>query len=631
MSLKNQHDDEISLDTRKMSEAERNTFEVSEAAREKDSKYPSFSLQLFMGRFESKMLHPFPHQSAEEKKIGDELCQKVEEYLQNNLDADEVDETRTIPDEVIKGLKEIGLFALKIPKDYGGLGLSQINYNRIMMKVASYCGSTAALLSAHQSIGVSQPLKNFGTPEQKKKYLPQISNGAISAFALTEPDVGSDPAQMKMTATLSADGKYYLLNGDKLWCTNGLIADLLIVMAKTEPKIINGREKSQITAFIVEAKIPEIEIIHRCDFMGIRGIQNGLLRFTDVKVPVENILWDRGRGLALALQTLNVGRLTIPATCVGMAKQCLTIIRKWGKERIQWGKSVVSHEAGGDKVAFIASMTMALEGVTWLTSDWADQSDRDIRIDAAIAKLFCSEAAWKIIDLTMQLRGGRGYEKARSLKERGEEPFPVERMLRDARINTIVEGTSEIMRLFSAREALDPHLKRASGILRPGTSVGQKIKTLVQLMGFYGRWYPLLWVKGLKTGSYRELGQLARHYRYIEKTAPRLARALIHKCIKYGPGLEKKQLILGHLVDIGAELFAMGATVSYAIHLRKQGKDENAITLADHFCELARDRISGHFQALKDKHTKSAMNISQLLLDERLEWQEEGTTPIKSF
>ena len=255
---------------------------------------------------------------------------------------------------------------------------------------------------------------------------------------------------MSSEAKLSEDGKYYILNGEKLWCTNGTIADVIIVVAKTAPKVIYGKEKQQISAFILEMNTPGVEVVHRCEFMGLGGIYNAQLRFTNVKIPVENRLGEEGRGLAIALATVNVGRLTLPAACTGAAKQCLHASRQWGNSRIQWGMPVALHEAGRQKIAYMAATTFAMEAVCWLTSQWADEGEVDIRIEAAMAKLFCTEALWKITDLALQLRGGRGYEKATSLKARGEIPYPIERAMRDCRINTLLEGSSEIMKLFLA-------------------------------------------------------------------------------------------------------------------------------------------------------------------------------------
>lgn len=610
-------------------EQKQQALEITEEAR-KDYQLPTFGGQLFVGKFCPEMLFPFPQQSDEDRKIGDQVIDPFLDFLKKNLDPEEVDATRTIPKKVIDEMKRTGIFALKIPKEYGGLGLSQTNYCRLVMKVASYCGGTAVLISAHQSIGVPQPLKMFGTDEQKRKFLPRFRQGSISAFALTEPDVGSDPAQMSSTATLSKDGTHYILNGEKLWCTNGPIADIIVVMAKTAPKIIKGKERKQITAFVLEMNTPGIEVIHRCEFMGLGGIYNGYLKFTNVKIPAENVLWAEGRGLALALSTINVGRLTLPAACTGGAKQCLSIARRWGSSRVQWGLPIGLHESSREKVAYIAATTLAMEAITWLTCSWADQHNIDIRIEAAMAKLFCTEALWKIVDMTMQLRGGRGYEKGRSLAARGEVPYPVERIMRDCRINMILEGSSEIMKLFLAREAMDPHLKRAANLLNPKTTIMEKMKTALTLAGFYSSWYFEQSLAGFNSSSYKELGILEDHYRFIEKCSHKLARKIFAAMAKYRENLERKQMLLGRLIDIGTDLFAMAATCSYAISL--QGKttesgstiDGSSLELADYFCALARRRIEDNLYNLSNNDDKHANAIAKKTIEKSFRWLEDG-------
>lgn len=604
-------------------------IQITEEAREKEYKLPSFGAQLFMGIFDPSLLMPFPLQSEQDKVIGNQVIDPLMNYLLKNLDPEEVDATRTIPKQVIEEMGRMGIFALKVPKEYNGLGFSQVNYNRLIMNVAAYCGATAVLISAHQSIGVPQPLKMFGSEEQKKKFLPRFRTGAISAFALTEPDVGSDPAQMSAIATPSEDGKYYILNGQKLWCTNGALADVIVVMARTPSKIVNGKERKQITAFILEMNTPGVEIVHRCEFMGLGGIYNALIKFTDVKIPAENMLGGEGRGLALALSTVNVGRLTLPAACTGAAKQCLAISRRWGTERIQWGMPVGLHEAGRQKIAYIAATTLAMEAITWLTSSWADKKNADIRIEAAMAKMFCTEELWKIVDMTMQLRGGRGYEKGRSLKARGEPAYPVERIMRDCRINMILEGSSEIMRLFLAREAIDPHLKLAGDLLNPKTSVGQKFKALGKMLKFYGKWYPKQLFGTIGRTSYKDLGKLERHYQFVEKCSHQLARAIFTAMRKYRQHLERKQMLLGRLMDIGTDLFAISAVCSYAITLRdKKNEYENAIEMADYFCTIAQRRISEHFQAITSNDDKKTGIVAKNVIENQFTWLEDGVVSV---
>ncbi len=613
----------MSMFDKNISQEKLKSLEFAEAAREQEWKSPSYALNLFHGNADFSLLHPFPEQSAEEKKAGDEYLVKIEKFLKENLDPDEVDRTGLIPDKVYKGLAALGAFALKVPKEYGGMGFSQYNYNRIMHLVSSYCGSTAVLLSAHQSIGVPQPLKLFGTPEQKKKFLPMFAQGAISAFALTEPSVGSDPRKMLTTATPTEDGKHFIINGEKLWCTNGLIADVIAVMALTPSKMVRGKEVKQITAFIVETKSPGFEKIHRCSFMGLHGIQIGLIRFNNVKVPRENIILGEGEGLKLALMTLNTGRLTLPAASAGIAKWCLYVSRVWSGKRQQWGSPIGEHEAVALKLSYIASHTFALDAVTWLTSAMADDKHRDIRIEAAVAKYFTTEVSWKIADEALQIRGGSGYESSSSLRQRGVDYWPVERVLRDVRINRIIEGTSEIMHLFIAREALDPHLSKIKPLLSGRTPILVKALAAIKMAAYYAVWYPGLWGGFLVPSQFLGLpAPLIGHMMYVRRASRRLARVTFHNMAIYQQKLESKQSILNRIVDIGTELFAMSSACSYAAMLHKQGK-ANAVDLASAFCDAARKRVEATFKdggcGNKDK---ASLKIAKKVLSREFEWME---------
>jgi alkylation response protein AidB-like acyl-CoA dehydrogenase len=598
------------------------SLEFAEQQRENNSRKSSFLGGVFLGRVDWSLIHPFPHASADDKKIGDDYILALSEFLRKNLDPDEVDRTGVIPEEVYRGLADLRAFAIKVPREYGGLGFSQVNYNRIMHMVSSYCGSTAVLLSAHQSIGVPQPLKIFGTSEQKKKYFPAFVKGAISAFALTEPGVGSDPRRMTTTAVPDPDGQHFLINGEKLWCTNGLIAKVIVVMAVTPPKIVNGREHKQITAFLVETDSPGFEIVHRCHFMGLKGIQNGLIRFHDVRVHRDHIIGTEGDGLKLALITLNTGRLTLPAASVGISKWCLQVSRRWSNEREQWGGPIGHHQSIAVKLSYMASHTFAMDAVTWLTSAMADDRSRDIRLEAAVAKYFCTVHSWKIVDETMQIRGGQGYENAISLKARGMRPWAVERVLRDVRINLIIEGTTEIMRLFIAREAMDPHLSRAMPLMEASGSLGQQCAVLTRTLGFYGLWYPGLWLFH-RSAAGRFTSPLDGHARFVERYSRRLARWIIHSMIRYQKKLESNQLVLNRIVDVGTELFAMSAVCSYAQTAGQSSViPENAVALADLYCRHARTRISRLFLDGWRNHDRVDLNVAKGVLNEEYTWLE---------
>lgn len=614
--MKSTHDFETSgIDTSRMSAGQRAAVEMTEAAREQ-ADASSFVADLFMGRARFEKLAPFPEQTGEDRDQGDAFLERLSAVI-HKADPDEIDRTGEIPDDVIRGLAGIGAFAIKVPTAYGGLGLSQTNYCRAAMMLGGYCGNLTALISAHQSIGVPQPLILFGTEEQKNRFLPRFARGEISAFALTETGVGSDPARMSTRAEPTPDGEAFILNGEKLWCTNGTRAGVIVVMAKTPPKLVNGVAKDQVTAFIVEMDSPGVEVVRRCHFMGLRALYNGVIRFQNVRVPRGNILLGEGKGLRVALSTLNTGRLTLPAACVGMSKRCLDIATRWAARREQWGAPIGRHAFIADKLARMAADTFAMESMTLYAASLVDKDKHaDVRLEAALCKLWGTEAAWRIVNDTMQIRGGRGYETADSLRARGEAPEPVERFLRDCRINTIFEGSSEIMRLFIAREALDPHLKVAGAMFNTELSARMRLGAAIKAGVFYARWYPSLCVP--RRTRVRGDRHLLRHLRFVERHNRKLARALFHAMARSGPKLEREQLLLGRFVDIAAELFAMTASASRAIASR----DEPLHQLADSFCRGARLRVQALFRETRRNNDREHYRLAQQLLRES-----EGSRP----
>lgn len=588
------------IDTSKMSAGQRAALEMAEAARD-ERQNTGLAAGLFFGEPDFASLLPFPHQSVEDRDQGDAFISRLKRVLDEHADPDAIDREGEVPDDLLRQLAALGAFGIKIPTKYGGLGLSQTNYSRAAMLLGGVCGNLTAMLSAHQSIGAPQPLILFGTEEQKEKYLPRCAMGEISAFALTEADVGSDPARMSTTATLDADGEHYIINGEKLWCTNGTKAGLIVVMAKTP----TPQKPNATTAFIVEAKWPGVEVVHRCHFMGLRALYNGVIRFKNVRVPKANVLGGEGKGLKVALTTLNTGRITLPAACAGLAKRCLDISTRWAKKREQWGQPIGKHAAIAGKLARMAANTFAIESTVRYVSALVDRDKHaDVRLEAAIAKLWGSERAWEIVDDTMQIRGGRGYETADSLHERGEAAEPVERLMRDSRINTIFEGSSEIMRLFIAREALDPHLK--VGAAAVNTSLPMKVRAAAAMKAarFYAKWYPLKWLPfGAKTHGAAMHPALRHEMNAIARHSRKLARTLFHAMAMNGPKLEKMQLTLGRFVDIGAELFVWSCTVANAssklIDLgTKSEEGEKLLKLVRFFGKMTRCRIAELFRAL---------------------------------
>src|SRR3954449_704208 len=568
---------------------EREARQVAEAAREQEWRLPSFGKELFPGNFRLDLIHPQPKLDAAATEKGDAFLATLREFLLNEVDALQIERDAKIPEEVVEGFKRIGAMGMKVAEEYGGLGLSQVYYNRALAMVGVWHGALGALLSAHQSIGVAEPLRMFGSEQQKREWLPRVAKTDISAFLLTEPDVGSDPARVATTAEPAEGG--YILNGTKLWATNGAIADVVVVMARV-PK--SEGHKGGISAFILAYDSEGVSVIHRNAFMGLRGIENSVTKLENVFVPSEYLIGKEGWGLKIALSTLNTGRLALPAICVGQAKWATKIAREWSNERVQWGRPIGKHDAVAQKNAFIAASAFGLEAMLDVASRLADEKRNDIRIEAAIAKLYGSELAWTVLDELVQVRGGRGYETAESLKARGEKPVPVEQMLRDTRINRIFEGSTEIMHLLIAREAVDQHLQVAGDVLEADTPIADKARGAVGASKFYAKWLPQLVVgEGHKPRAYDEFGELATYLRYVERSSRRLARSTFYAMGRWQAKLEQRQAFLGRIVDIGAELYAIASAVVYAQTLQQDdpANADQYRELADLFCIQARRRV----------------------------------------
>ena len=596
--------------------SEKDARQVAEAARETEWTLPSFGRELFLGNFRLDLIHPQPKHDPEAREKGERFLEKLRSFLQESVDPQQIERDAKIPDEVLDGLKEIGALGIKVDEQYGGLGLSQVYYNRALALAGVWHSSLSTLLSAHQSIGLAEPLRLFGTDEQKEKWLPLVAKTHVSAFMLTEPDVGSDPARVASTATPTEGG--YLIRGSKLWATNGAIADVVVVMAKTEKGI---------SAFIVPTDLDGVTMKHRNAFMGLRGIENSVTEFDDVFVPEENLIAREGEGLKVALATLNTGRIALPAICVGVAKWSTKIAREWGRERVQWGQPVGKHEAVAHKISFLAASAFGLEAMLDVSSRLADDKKNDIRIEAAIAKLYSSEMAWQIADELVQIRGGRGYETAESLAARGEKPVPVEQVLRDMRINRIFEGSTEVMHLFIAREAVDQHLKVAGDILEPEVELADKAKAAVKAGAFYAKWFPQLAVgKGQSPRSFDEFGDLAQHLRFVERHSRKLARSTFYGISRYQAKMEKKQAFLGRVVDIGSELYAMACAVVYANTIQEEhpNRADEARELADLFCKQAHRRVDRLFTDLWANDDDDNYRLAQNVLEGRYTFIEEG-------
>jgi alkylation response protein AidB-like acyl-CoA dehydrogenase len=595
---------------------------IAEASRETEWTKPSFGKELFLGNFRLDLIHPQPELDPAAVEKGEAFLARLRAFLVDRVDRQRIEREAKIPADVVEGLGELGALGMKIPEEYGGLGLSQVYYNRALAMAGTWHSSISTLLSAHQSIGLPEPLRLFGSEEQKRHWLPKLAKDHISAFLLTEPDVGSDPARMSTTAVPTEDGAGYRINGTKLWATNGAIADVVVIMAVV-PR--SEGHTGGITAFICPYDREGISVRHRNEFMGLKGIENSVTRFENVFVPAEDVIGGEGKGLRIALTTLNTGRLSLPAICRSTAKYSLKIAREWSTGRQQWGQPIGRHDPIAQKLAWLAGTAFGLEAMLDVSSRLADDKRNDIRIEAALAKLYESELGWTAVDEMVQIRGGRGYETAESLARRGEKPVPAEQMLRDMRINRIFEGSTEIMHLLIAREAVDQHLQVAGDLVLGDARLADRAKAAARAGAFYAKWFPTLTTGvGQRPGSFAEFGQLARHLRYVERHSRKLARCTFYAMGRYQARLERKGHLLGRIVDIGAELYAIACACVYADTVAREQPDrrQEAVELADLFCGQARRRADRLFAELWANDDDAQYEFAQQVLAGRYEWFE---------
>ncbi|EOY45606.1 Butyryl-CoA dehydrogenase [Streptomyces lividans 1326] len=517
---------------------------------------------------------------------------RLQDFCEKEVDSAAIERADRIPNHVIEGLKDLGAMSIKIPRRYGGLGLSSRCYHRALMLTSTTHPAISELLGAHQAIGLAQPVALFGTEEQKQEFLPRCVR-EITAFALTEADIGNDPYRMHTTAVHDSATDTYVLNGVKTWTTNGVIADLLVVMALTSP---SDGDTGGMTAFIVDTDTPGVTVEHRSSFLGLRGLENGCIRLHRVTVPGRYRIGEVGAGLDVALAAQDTGRLSLPAVSAATAKWSLSVARQWSAARVQWDRPIGEYEAVAAKLAYIAATAFALEAMVEVTGRRAEVGDTDTRLDAELAKLFATEHACLVADELVQLRGGRGYETADSAVARGERGIPVEQLLRDVRVGRIFDGSSEALRGFIAHDLLEGNRSSAGS----SESVRSGVPT---------------------HDAEPESGVIADHLAYIEETSRHLAH-LTELATAELPTVLERQRHLGRIVDIGAELYAMSVTCVYARALA--GAGDTTTTLADAFCHQSRLRVEALLARINDNSDERDRDLARRVLAGNCTWLEEG-------
>lgn len=508
---------------------------------------PSFIRQFFTGAIDDEILFPYPAIPADEHRRVEEFLGRLRAYLDEHLDRAWVDENERIPDEVLEGLKRLGLFGVSLPEEFGGMGLSQPAYTRVFEFVTGYDAGLAIVFGVHLSIGI-RGITLAGSPEQKREYLPRAATGEwMASFALTEPLAGSDVAGIRTRAEPQEDGSY-LLNGSKVWIGNASFSEIVVTFAQV-PVEIDGEIRDRVTAFILRPGMPGYERGEPLRKMGARGSNQCELHFHDVRVPPENLLGAPGEGFRIAMQVLNSGRTGLAGGAAGGIRQCLAMATAFAIEREQFGHPIAEYELIRDKLARMAADAYAAESVAYFTAGLTERGDVDYALEAAAAKVWTSDALGRAVDETVQIAGGRGYVKG----------YPYERMYRDARITRIFEGTNEILRLFvglSGVEEPGEYLREIGAALR------EPIRQLGTLAEFAGGRVRLALRRGEPAIRREVHPELQRHFEYLAEHTRDLRTATERAIRRLGRRIIDRQLVVARLADMATELYVRAALLS---------------------------------------------------------------------
>lgn len=561
-----------------------------------------FAKGLFFGHFNAPLLFPYPQLSREEAAAGVHAEAEVRNYLDTHVDAAAIDRNAAIPPDVIAGLGRVGVLGMTAPKEYGGRAFSQLAYTRIMELIGGHCAGTAVFVNAHHSIGI-RALLLFGTKEQKDRWLPPLVSGEkLAAFALTETEAGSDASNVQTTAVPTADGKAYILNGTKRWITNGGVAQVLTVMARTPGA--GTDKKKEITAFLVTPDMPGFEVVEaRMEKVGIRGTATGRLAFKDMVVPAENVLGKVGKGLRVALTVLDFGRTTFGASCTGVAKKCLQLAAAHAKKRVQFQQPLSEFELVKKKIAYMAAHAFAMEAATAECAGFIDRGFEDYMLETAMLKVWSTDALWQIVNDALQIYGGKGYFCDE----------PLERMMRDARINMIGEGANDVLRAFIAMVGIKPV---ADQLLNVKNSVNLSLKGMGTLLNFGG--------KQIKDRLIRPEVPILNHAldSYAKELGSRLREfglAVQGVLFKYREKILFKQYVQERLADAACELYASSCTLSRLDHLLAVGNGNAAEVARDlaagkYFLTLSSRRIKQSLAALKDNDDEQTTETADAIL-----------------
>ena len=598
-------------------------LERIEEARERPAG-ASFMAGLYDGRPDFTLLFPV-EEPPEERAAGEAYCDTIRSFLIAHVDPDEIERTAKIPEYVLKGLFQLGAFGMKIPTEYGGLGFSYRNYGRVLTLIAGWSNILALTVAVPQSIGIAMPILLFGSKEQKMRYLPRVAREDMSAFALTEPMTGSDAAHIQTEAVLDSTGDAFVINGDKLWCTNGPIARFVTLIARVPAKRVQhagtsawvpvrqgeAAEDHVQSAFILDMSTPGVQIRQRCQFEGCRGIENAYMTFENVRIPADTVIGEIGKGLKYALTILNIGRaVSIPAICLGMAKQAWQPTLDRTNTRVTFQKPLAERQTQQMRVGRMAGDLFAMEALAQLVWHLADEHRYDIRMEAAIAKLFCSERTIRFLKDAQTIFGGMGYETAESKRLRGAPGFGIEQLVRDAEMYRIGEGATDVLRPFVAREGLNPHLERIQTYVEERMSGLRRMKEVWTLLRFYVPWYIRLWKRTpLPSRATWQHPELRPKLRYIEQASRQLARAIAYAMAIRREALRDDQGRQNRIEAAGELLLTIAATAWYAEKQERTLGSPEAWELANEIFRNARVHFETTAREIIRNHDDGSTNI----------------------
>lgn len=561
-----------------------------------DPETMGFIKNLFWGNFRQELVFPFPTESDQERARCDELLGRLDTYLRNEHPRIEIDQEQEIPAWAIRKLFDLGVMGMIIPQEYGGGGFSITSYNRVLERIGQTCGSTAVMVSAHQSIGCGA-INLFGTQSQKEYWLPKMSKNILSAFCLSEPNVGCDAGGQETNCVESECGEYYIINGEKKWATSGALSGMFTVMCQhdiTDPA--TGKMKTKVTALICTPDMEGIDIFSRNrSKCGIRGTWQARVRFTNVKVPKASLLHKEGRGLNVALTCLNYGRCTLSAGMVGAGRAAWRQALKWAETRYQFDRPLGKFELVRDKLATMAAYVYAMDAMLYMTTGIVDREDDDIMLETAICKVFCSEMGFRCTNHAMQIMGGEGYMTENEL----------ERLWRDSRINTIVEGANEVMHAFVfayGSKQLGEHMLaiKANPMKRPMAAM----KIAAEL--FLGIRPAAPSISGLDDS-------LREHTRTLEGLIREFSHQVKRMFKEHEEGLITNQMIQMRLSSMVTWIHAMVCSLSRHDHDIRSGKDAESLqrdrAVVDHICAIGTHTFHECLRNLRS-NTDASMRVA---------------------